>query len=76
MLDNKIGYIALRSFSPASADQFHAGLKKLLDQGATSIISALEAMEPETSPQHCYRLGDRRGHHVVVRKSIRLLPRE
>jgi carboxyl-terminal processing protease len=38
MLDNKIGYIALRSFSPASADQFHTSLKKLLDQGATSII--------------------------------------
>jgi carboxyl-terminal processing protease len=38
MLEDKIGYIALHSFSPASADQFHAGLKKLLDDGATSII--------------------------------------
>jgi carboxyl-terminal processing protease len=38
MLENKIGYIALHTFSPASADQFHAGLKKLLDAGATSII--------------------------------------
>jgi carboxyl-terminal processing protease len=38
MLESKIGYIALHSFSPASADQFHAGLKKLLDAGATSII--------------------------------------
>jgi len=38
MLDGKIGYIALRAFSPASADQFHDGLKQLLDRGATSII--------------------------------------
>lgn len=38
MLENQIGYIALRVFSPASADQFHAGLKKLLDDGATSIV--------------------------------------
>jgi carboxyl-terminal processing protease len=38
MLENKIGYIALHTFSPASADQFHAGLKKLLDDGATSIV--------------------------------------
>ncbi len=38
MLDGKIGYIALHAFSPASADQFHAGLKQLLDDGATSIV--------------------------------------
>jgi carboxyl-terminal processing protease len=38
MLDGKIGYIALHAFSPASADQFHEALKKLLDDGATSII--------------------------------------
>lgn len=38
MLDGKIGYIALRGFSPASADQFHAALKDLLDNGAVSII--------------------------------------
>lgn len=38
MLDGKIGYIALHAFSPASADQFHDGLKQLLDDGATSII--------------------------------------
>jgi len=38
MLAGKIGYIALHAFSPASADQFHAGLKTLLDDGATSIV--------------------------------------
>jgi carboxyl-terminal processing protease len=38
MLDGKIGYIALHGFSPASADQFHAALKALLDAGAVSII--------------------------------------
>ena len=38
LLDGKIGYIALHAFSPASADQFHEGLKGLLDDGATSII--------------------------------------
>ena len=38
MLEAKIGYIALHSFSPASADQFHAGLRGLLDGGAVSII--------------------------------------
>ena len=38
MLPGKIGYIALRQFSPGSADQFHNALKGLLDDGATSII--------------------------------------
>jgi len=38
MLDAKIGYIALHGFSPASATQFHDALKKLLDEGATSIV--------------------------------------
>jgi len=38
MLDGKIGYIALHAFSPSSADQFHEGLKQLLDDGATSIV--------------------------------------
>jgi carboxyl-terminal processing protease len=38
MLDGEIGYIALHGFSPASADQFHADLKQLLDDGAVSIV--------------------------------------
>jgi carboxyl-terminal processing protease len=38
MLDGKIGYVALHGFSPASADQFRADLKQLLDEGATSIV--------------------------------------
>jgi len=38
MLDGKIGYIALYGFSPASSDQFQAELKKLLDDGAVSIV--------------------------------------
>jgi len=38
MLDGKIGYIALHGFSQASADQFQADLKNLLDAGAVSII--------------------------------------
>jgi carboxyl-terminal processing protease len=38
MLAGKIGYIALHGFSQASADQFRADLKKLLDAGAVSII--------------------------------------
>ncbi len=38
MLDGKIGYIALHSFSRASPDQFRDGLRGLLDDGATSII--------------------------------------
>ncbi len=43
LLDGKIGYIALHAFSPASADQFHDGLKQLLDDGATSIIFDLRS---------------------------------
>jgi carboxyl-terminal processing protease len=38
MLDDKIGYIALHSFSIASTTQFHDRLEGLLDDGATSII--------------------------------------
>jgi carboxyl-terminal processing protease len=38
MLDGKIGYIALHGFSQASADQFRADLKTLLDAGAVSIV--------------------------------------
>jgi len=38
MLDGNIGYIALHGFSQASADQFRADLKKLLDGGAVSIV--------------------------------------
>ena len=38
MLDGKIGYIALHSFGPTSAEQFHTALGGLLDEGAASII--------------------------------------
>ena len=38
MLDGKIGYIALHSFAPTSADQFRTALGALLDGGAVSII--------------------------------------
>jgi carboxyl-terminal processing protease len=38
MLDGKIGYVALHVFSPASADQFRAALRALLDDGAVSIV--------------------------------------
>jgi carboxyl-terminal processing protease len=38
MLDDHIGYVALHGFSPASADQFHDALGKLITDGATSII--------------------------------------
>jgi carboxyl-terminal processing protease len=38
MLEGKIGYIGLHGFSPASADQFHAALQGLLDDGAVAIV--------------------------------------
>jgi carboxyl-terminal processing protease len=38
MLDGKIGYIALHTFTQASADQFHQALRALLDDGAVSIV--------------------------------------
>ncbi len=38
MLAGRIGYIALHGFSESSADQFHAELKSLVDQGAQKII--------------------------------------
>jgi carboxyl-terminal processing protease len=38
MIDGHIGYIALHAFSDASPDEFHAGLKSLLDQGADQIV--------------------------------------
>jgi carboxyl-terminal processing protease len=38
ILDGKIGYIALHTFTPASADEFHKALGALLDGGAASII--------------------------------------
>jgi carboxyl-terminal processing protease len=43
MLEGKIGYIALHAFSPGSADQFHAALGALLDDGAVSIIFDLRS---------------------------------
>lgn len=38
LIDGHIGYIALHGFSDASPDEFHAGLKSLLDQGADQIV--------------------------------------
>jgi carboxyl-terminal processing protease len=38
MLDGKIGYVALHTFSQGSADEFHTALGALLDEGAVSII--------------------------------------
>jgi carboxyl-terminal processing protease len=38
MLDGKIGYIALHTFTQRSADEFHTALGALLDDGAVSII--------------------------------------
>jgi carboxyl-terminal processing protease len=38
LIDGHIGYIALHGFSDSSPDQFHAGLKSLLDQGADQIV--------------------------------------
>jgi carboxyl-terminal processing protease len=38
ILDGKIGYIALHTFTQASADEFHKALGALLDEGAASII--------------------------------------
>lgn len=38
MLDNGVGYIALHGFSDAASDQFHDGVRQLLDDGATSFV--------------------------------------
>lgn len=38
LIDGHVGYIALHGFSDSSPDQFHAGLKSLLDQGADQIV--------------------------------------
>src|SRR5690606_19232052 len=38
MIDGHIGYIALHGFSAPSTNQFAAGLKDLLDQGADQIV--------------------------------------
>ncbi len=38
LIDGHIGYIALHGFSDSSPDQFRAGLKSLLDQGADQIV--------------------------------------
>jgi carboxyl-terminal processing protease len=38
LIDGHIGYIALHGFSDSSPDQFKAGLKSLLDQGADQIV--------------------------------------
>jgi len=38
LIDGHIGYIALHAFSDASPDEFKAGLKSLLDQGADQIV--------------------------------------
>jgi carboxyl-terminal processing protease len=38
MIDDHIGYIALHGFSAPAADQFEAGLKELLDQGADQVV--------------------------------------
>lgn len=38
MLDGKIGYIALHTFTQGSADEFHAALGALLHEGAVSIV--------------------------------------
>ena len=38
LIDGHIGYIALNGFSAPAADQFAAGLRDLLDQGADQIV--------------------------------------
>ena len=38
MLDGGIGYVALHSFSDASAEQFHTTVSDLIGQGATSFV--------------------------------------
>jgi carboxyl-terminal processing protease len=38
MLDDGVGYVALHSFSDASAEQFHESVGDLLEQGATSFV--------------------------------------
>jgi carboxyl-terminal processing protease len=38
MLDDAVGYVALRSFSDASAEQFHIAVGDLVEQGAASFV--------------------------------------